>query len=247
MKSYQKLYETAGLRLKGDVSPVYLSSPDAAERITELCPTAKIVVILRDPVARAFSQYLHHRRDCIEDLPSFLKAIQAEERRMAEGWSWAHAYIRNGEYSKQVSRYLSLFSRSQILFLRFEDLEDQPEECWRQLCDHIGASRCCFPQNRRVNEARGMVGLPSCPGLVWQIHHPGPVQNWLKRLVPSRLKSSMRKWIFRTRTPVPELEQSDVIRLVKHYQPELGQLEEITGLDLSKWFPNCNSVHADRG
>lgn len=247
LKSYQQLYETAGARLKGDVSPVYLSSPESAERIAELCPNAKIVIILRDPVTRAFSQYLHHRRDCIEDLPSFSKAIQAEERRMAKGWSWAHAYTRNGEYLKQVSRYLSLFRRSHILFIRFEDLQDQPEECWRQLCEHIGASRCRFPQNRRVNETRAMAGLPTFPELVWRIHHPGPVQKWLKGFVPSRLRNSMRKWIFRTRNPVPELEQSDVMQLVKHYQPELRQLEEATGLDLSKWLPSCNSVHADRG
>jgi sulfotransferase family protein len=247
LESYQQLYETAGAHLKGDVSPVYFSSPEAAGRIAELCPNAKIVVILRDPVTRAFSQYLHHRRDCIEDLLSFSNAIQAEERRMAEGWSWAHAYTRNGEYSKQVSRYLSLFRRSQILFVRFEDLQDRPEDCWHQLCEHIGVSRCRFPQNRRVNETRGLAGLPSFPGLVWRVNHPGPVQKWLKRLFPSRLKIYLRNQIFRNRNPIPELDQSDVIRLVKHYQPEVKQLEEMTGLDLSKWLPRGTSVRADKG
>lgn len=125
-----------GLNL--DSSPYYLFHPLAAQRAHALVPQAKLVVLLRDPVRRAYSHYWHERDKRRERL-SFEDAIAAEpervgddEQRLARGeiqQSRAHqhcTYLARGRYAEQLERWLRLYPREQLLVLQFEDLGRAP-------------------------------------------------------------------------------------------------------------------------
>ncbi|EPZ44556.1 hypothetical protein N007_10785 [Alicyclobacillus acidoterrestris ATCC 49025] len=85
---YQALFDEAdGYQAVGEASPMYLYTADAANRIHDLIPNVKLIVILRDPVERAHSAYLHLRRDEREPLANFADAIAAEEERIAKHWA----------------------------------------------------------------------------------------------------------------------------------------------------------------
>lgn len=126
----------AGLNL--DSSPYYLYHPAVPRRLQALLPRARLIVLLRDPVRRAYSHYWHERHTGRETL-SFEEAIAAEEGRLGDAHqrlgdgtlqrSFAHqhfSYLARGRYAEQLERWLALFPREQLLVLRFEDLARDP-------------------------------------------------------------------------------------------------------------------------
>jgi hypothetical protein len=124
--------------LNFDASPYYLFHPLVAGRMHGSLPQAKLIVLLRDPVRRAYSQYWHERDKGREPL-SFEDALRAEpervdaaHRKLADGEIEAsrehqtHSYVARGRYAEQLERWLALYPREQLLVLRFEDLVKDP-------------------------------------------------------------------------------------------------------------------------
>jgi hypothetical protein len=137
-----------GLNL--DSSPYYLFHPVVPERLHELLPDARLIVLLRDPVRRAYSHYWHERDKGREPL-SFEEAIAAEPARIeqadAELASGAlersrehqlHSYLARGRYAEQLERWFALFPREQFLVLRFEDLVREPLVVLNQALAYLG-------------------------------------------------------------------------------------------------------------
>lgn len=125
-----------GLNL--DSSPYYLFHPAVPARLHALVPDARLVVLLRDPVRRAYSHYWHERDKGRESL-AFEEAIAAEparieaaHERLASGALEVSAehqhfsYLARGRYAEQLERWLALYPRERLLALRFEDLVRDP-------------------------------------------------------------------------------------------------------------------------
>src|SRR5690606_26522676 len=84
--------------VRGEASTIYLYDPDAPAEIRALSPDARILVVLRDPAERAYSNYQFARRDGKEPLASFREALAAEDERVAAGWATLWHYRRKGRY-----------------------------------------------------------------------------------------------------------------------------------------------------
>jgi hypothetical protein len=125
-----------GLNL--DSSPYYLFHPAVPQRLRALLPEARLIVLLRDPVRRAYSHYWHERDKGRERL-DFAAALAAEPARLGDSEaalatgrlqrSAAHqhfSYLARGRYAEQLERWFAVFPRGQILVLRFEDLAREP-------------------------------------------------------------------------------------------------------------------------
>ena len=138
----------AGLNL--DSSPYYLFHPLAPQRAHELLPEAKLIVLLRDPVRRAYSHYWHERDKKRERL-SFEDAVAAEpervgddEQRLARGeieQSHAHqhcTYLARGRYAEQLERWLRFYPRERLLVLQFEDLGRAPMVTLHRTLEYLG-------------------------------------------------------------------------------------------------------------
>ncbi|NNE72640.1 MAG: sulfotransferase [Acidimicrobiales bacterium] len=121
---------------RGTISPQYLTSPLAAQRIKSLYPDARLVVILRDPLERAISHYKMSSRRGIEQR-DFATAVAAELRAREQGLDVAveTAYVSGGCYGEHLRRYLDPDSakKREILVLRTDDLSSQPEATYRTL------------------------------------------------------------------------------------------------------------------
>ena len=155
-----------GLNL--DSSPYYLAHPLAPQRAHALVPNARLIVLLRDPVRRAYSHYWHERDKQRETLP-FEEAIAAEptrlgddEQRLARGeirHSRAHqhfGYLARGRYAEQLERWWQVYPREQTLVLRFEDLAREPMSVLGRTLDFLG-----LPRVERVRlEARNVRKYP---------------------------------------------------------------------------------------
>jgi len=136
--------------LNFDASPYYLFHPLVAERMHALLPHAKLIVLLRDPVRRAYSQYWHERDKGRESL-SFEDALKAEpervdaaHRKLANGEietsreHQIHSYVARGRYAEQLERWLARYPREQLLALRFEDLVKDPLAVLNQTLAYLG-------------------------------------------------------------------------------------------------------------
>jgi hypothetical protein len=150
-RDLQSITRFRGRRLiGGEATPYYLYHPQVAERISRLTPNAKLIALLRDPVARAYSQYQHNVRYKKEPL-SFAEALQredaivpAEHARMTADPTYrseAHhrySYKLRGCYAEQVERYYRYFPRDQLLILRSEDLFARPQEIYDEALEFLG-------------------------------------------------------------------------------------------------------------
>jgi len=136
-------------QVRGEITPYYLFHPHAAERIHALLPQARLIVLLRDPVERALSQYFHARRLGFEHLP-LADALAKEAERLtgrdtALGTPGAvdtthqrHSYLSRSRYDQQLPRYQELFRPDQLLILRSEDLRDDPEQSLKTVTRFLG-------------------------------------------------------------------------------------------------------------
>ena len=122
----------------GEATPYYLFHPLAAGRAAEVVPDARLIVLLRDPIDRAFSQHNHERVLGFETL-GFEAALAAEAERLAgeeeriltgSGYrSFSHqhhAYLARGRYAGQLEGWLARFDRGRILVLAAEELFADP-------------------------------------------------------------------------------------------------------------------------
>jgi len=235
-KSYARLYNGAGQRRTGDISPVYLLDEHAAERIAAARPSARIIIILRDPVERAFSQFMHHVRDGLETSQTFEEALDAEPQRLFEGWSWGHGYATHGHYAAQIERYMAVFPKEQILFLEYQMLQAKPEDCWWRICEHLGLKQQILLKNERVNTTANLPIVSSRPKLTRRFRHPGAVQVVLKKVMPASFRARLRRILEGSGRPVPVLRPETKGSLANRYQGERSRLEELSGLSLAHWI-----------
>lgn len=126
----------------GEATPSYLYDPRASERARRLLPEAKLIVLLRDPVSRAYSQYQREVRLGREPL-SFAEAVAAEGDRLdgLDAASFAHrhfSYAARGRYAEQLDRWLACFERHQFLFLKSEDFLRDPVRSVHRTVDFLG-------------------------------------------------------------------------------------------------------------
>lgn len=141
-----------GERLVGEASPSYLFHPLAPERARSLVPDAKLIVLLRNPVDRAYSHYQHEVALGREPL-SFEDALAAEEERtrgeverlvsdpraFSRAW-WDHTYVARGRYAEQLERWLEAFPREQLLVVATEELGERPAETYAPVLRFLGAA-----------------------------------------------------------------------------------------------------------
>ena len=136
--------------ITGEASPSYYWHPHAPGRVKKDLPDVRLVMCLRNPVDRAYSDYWMQVRQGWEVL-SFEDAIQQEsgrvdshyERVNREPLYWAdnlsrHAYVLRGRYQLHLRRWLDTFPRDRILFITIDQMKADPQGTFDRVCEHIG-------------------------------------------------------------------------------------------------------------
>ncbi len=148
--------------ITGEASPYYLFHPLAARRIAQLLPGVKLIALLRDPVERAFSHYMHNRqekhREKNREPLSFADAIAAEPERLrgemekiiadGEYQSFAHqhySYAARGVYIDQLREYQKYFPAENLLILQSEVFFENTAETYQTVLDFLGLWPCMPP------------------------------------------------------------------------------------------------------
>lgn len=131
---------------RGEVSHSYLSSPEVPERVAALNPGMRLLVCLREPVDRAFSDYLDLRKNQQYD-GSFEGALEQYPR-----------LLDRGRYATHLRRYLDVFPREQVLVQLFDDLKADPQGYADAVFDFLGVPRLALPPSEL--RSRMPAGVP---------------------------------------------------------------------------------------
>lgn len=230
--AYRALYDAADPdQARGEASHTSLYWPDAAENVKRHVPDARLIAILRDPVERAYSEYLHFRRDGDEPLDSFAAALDAEEERIRNDWAMGR-YVDRGRYDEHLKRYLERFDREQIRIVLHEDLVQSPETVLRSLCAHIGVDPSVdLQEDRRVNKS----GVPDREWMHTVLTGLQPVREALGPLIPDGIV----EWATALKNrnlEKPEMRAAPRRRLTETYRPHVRALEALLDRDLSHWL-----------
>ncbi len=230
---YQALYRSRTNEIcAADVSPAYLYCSQAAEKIAELCPRAKIVILLRNPVECAFSMYSMMRRDRREPCHKFWQAFEQSPQRMAAGWEWAWDYQRCAMFAEQVERYQTLFPPQQLFIRRYRELKNQPAAYYRDLCKFLDVSTIGLANaNLQVNLS------PTRRDMLTK----RKAGRWLLRTArlvglffPPSVKATIRQKTIGQ--PAFVLSPEDRRRLIMHFEADIRRLAKLMSWDLSDWL-----------
>ena len=148
--SKRRFYKKTGQNLlSGEASPTYLFYPAVSGRMKNVLPNAKLIVILRNPVDRAYSQY-HHSKRMNEETLSFERAIKLEEERCARERELLiknpnfvtkhyqyHSYLARGIYADQLENWFKHYPRKQFLILTTDNLRKNPQQPLDQIFDFL--------------------------------------------------------------------------------------------------------------
>jgi hypothetical protein len=150
--------------LTGEASPSYVSHLWAPTRIRKRLPDVKLIAVFRNPVDRAYSQFQMSRKEGVEPLESFDEATQSEDERLRpeiermaaspryNSWDFGcWSYLARSRYAEQVERWLDLFPREQLLFLKAEDLFVEPQRVLDSVHEFLGLPPYQYEQVTRLN------------------------------------------------------------------------------------------------
>lgn len=151
-------------RPRGEATPIYVYWPNSLERICGYNPAMKLVLMLRDPVERAWSHWrMEYARGA--ETKAFAWCVRAGRQRLFDAGSSAQApwgfhrefsYVERGFYGEQVARALSLFPREQLLILRAEDLRADPATALAAVRGFLGLPHGPPPRPREAHVGRRM-------------------------------------------------------------------------------------------
>ncbi len=176
-----------------EASPSYLPSPNALRRMREILPSARIIVILRDPVARAFSHYQHDKSRRRESRPFadvVARAIEEHQNSVAPEFGWAHHpnakplldCVARGYYALQLEALLQAYPREQVLILDSADLFADTNAVCQQVFRYLELDPIEVPTEKVYN--RGYYHESIDPATAqWLREHYRPHDQLLTELV----------------------------------------------------------------
>jgi hypothetical protein len=235
---YEALFDAAPAgTVRGEATPFYLYDLAAHDRIKSLLPGVKLIVLLRDPVDRAHSNWTHLWNAGLEPQADFLDACAAEPARIAAGWAAFWHYVALGQYGRQVQHLLQVFPREKVLLLRYKELKDQPAATLDRVCEFLGVRTgvlTAVPKenvNRHVVEDNGvnrvLRGLLRGGG---RVGHRFPV--------PLRLaaRGPILTLLHRRTGARPVTTPAERAALLPRFADDIALLQEVTGERYDDWL-----------
>ncbi len=228
-EDYVRLFAEAGdKKAAGEASVCYLWSATAAELIAETIPQAKILVLLRDPAERAFSEYLQGVSNGSVRW-SFREQIERNLCDKSGKLSVHFPFLELGLYSGQVERYIERFGKN-VWIGFYDDFRERPAEVFAEICRFVGVKDDVRADlTRRYNEAEP----PRFAGVAWAKR--SGVWERAARLAPKRVRPVVRKALTK-RPGTVRMEARDRAMLVDFYREDIEKLEGMVGRSLEGWL-----------
>jgi Sulfotransferase family len=221
--------------LRGESTPFYLYDLAAQQRIRDLIPGARLIVILRDPVERAHSNWAHLWSAGREPVGDFLRACAQEDRRVAAGWSAFWHYTRLGRYGEQLDHLYQLFPREQVLFFRYARLLDEPAQVLDEICAFLGVQQGIISEIPRENVTAHPEPSAAHATLARALRGVEAAGRHLPA-AGSTVTAGLERFLQRHARPRQPLTWDERQALLPSLEGDIRLLEKTTGADFSDWL-----------
>jgi hypothetical protein len=235
IEAYRALFDGVTTeRAVGEASTTYLYWPDAVHRIHRYLPNPKLIAILRNPVERAYSNFLHQRRWGREPVGDFAAALRAEPERIAQNWGPFWHYLAQGRYRSQLERYHRVFERKSIRVYLYDDLVRDPLALLRDIFRFLEVDDAFVPDVSLRYQVSSQQRVPSLGRLV---RSKSRFKVALRPLLPDPLRRFLiereAKW---NHLPGPTIDARLHRRLIEEHTDEISKLAALLDKDLSSWL-----------
>lgn len=228
-EDYIELYsEVQNETVIGEVSTGYLFSHTAAKNIYQFNPRSKIIIMLRNPVERAFSHWLMDLREGNVKEKEFLDAVKNDYQSSTKAWGKDSLYIELGLYYEQVKRFYDIFPKNQISIHLYEEYRTNQELSLKDIYEFLNVSSVMFSEVCSENSA----SLPK-HGFIPKLINFGKHLR-IHRIVNKKVKEAVRSFIFQSKS-LPVLSGSDYKEVYEYFKSDIKKLEELLEIDLSVW------------
>lgn len=230
LEQYESLYAgRSGAAARVDISPIYFARPDQTILgIRQYVPAAKLIIVYRQPVDRAYSAFVMHVRDGTAPVRDFADAVK-------DGGADGRGGCLGGSlYADRTRKYLAAFPREQLHFLLFDDLVRDPGGFFRSVCrilgvaEDPGAERSA-PRNAGAWPKHGWIHRT----LSWRLLVPPRVRRLFPAPIRARLLAAVRSIAYR---PPPALDPELRRELTGRFRRDILELQDLIGCDLSVWL-----------
>lgn len=229
--SFARKAEKGQKILGGDANAMFVDS--GAARMHEIMPSAKLLVILRNPVARAFSAYCYAIERGLENR-SFEKAIDDEI--MGVDYEPKDAlqrdYLAHGLYAQQLIIIHRFFKSSKVKVVIFEELRSEPIRVMRDIFNFVGINENFEPNMDIKNKTKGGYHFKLLAKLVHSSPSSGVIRVLGRKLTSHSFRTKFRRIltnINRTEKQKPKLSDSSKKLLIEYYDGEIRGLESLLG------------------
>jgi hypothetical protein len=229
---YQSLFNGAEeYPAVGESSVFYLYYPGTAERIARALPNVRVIILLRDPIYRAFSAYMHLIRDGRETL-SFERSLRLEDYRRELHYEPMWLYKELGLYYQQVKRYMDALGRKRVKVVLFEDFTRNTVEVMQGIFKFLEVDpSVSVDTSQRINES----GVPKSRWAYDFIANPRAIKELIKPLVPPTVRErfglQLKSLMLRKETMDPIIRDE----LATYFSSDVEKLEVLLQQDLSMW------------
>ena len=215
----------------GEKSADYLSDPDTPARLASMLPDARLVVQLRNPVDRAYSDYkMFFRRGQVNDRPAEYLATPDNPH---------PRFLLDGLYGQHLANWLEHFDREQLFVFTYEQVGSDPIDLIERVCKHVGAPIAFDTELicRRENASQELL-------------LPLPLRNLLAPFKGTVQPLRGRPWFETARSLLarevnyPPLPPDLRCKMEEFYSDDIALTEELTGLDLEHWKGSAATVAA---
>ncbi len=236
-EEYLSLFDNAkNEKIIGEASHAYMTSPGTAEKLYKLFPNARFLIMVRNPVDRAYSLYYHMRFFGLEKIKTFEDALSAEEIRANSSdfinncghYIYNFLYFRSGLFGEQVQRYLSFFDKKQFIFVSLKGLQANPIKELIRIFRFLGVNESFVPDLTVKNVGK----KPRFP-LIHNLITNETFINFVKNntILNAIAQSSVQRLLF---SKLPPMKESTRKMLAEKYVDDLTLLKNLTGIDLNE-------------
>lgn len=234
---YEALFDAAGPgTLRGESTPFYLYDRTAHARIQADVPGARLLVVIRDPVDRAYSNWMHLRSDGLEPIGDFAQAWAAEDERVAAGWAPFWHYRRLGLYGEQLRDLIERFGSEQVQVLRYRDLVETPRLSLDEVCRFLGVRTGVISGAQRANSHPYVPPSPQARVLARTLRVGARLGSYVPPQLWRRLSRPLLAALQQEGARRPVLDPDLRLQLVEAYREDNALLADLTGRSFTDWL-----------
>ncbi len=217
----------------GEASPNYLFYYEQSVRmIKKYVPDAKLIVVLRNPVERAYSDYLMNVRELVGNRKPLAEQVVSSAQ--------SSYTLLKGRYYEGLKHFLEAFDPAQVQIMMYSDLTKNSDRFMSQLYDFIGVDSS-FKANTQKRQQTAQVPKNQNINKLLRTRNPlrSAVGTVLKILMPEAQRQKLRSRLIAVNSQGKEglpLTDEDRVLLENYYREDIIRLQDLINTDLSAWF-----------